>query len=47
MSVPEFAVDAWAVLAKNSDIKAKDYPFKYERSAYLEEGPVRDENQIN
>ena len=46
-SVPEFAVDAWAVLAKNTDKKAKDYPFKYERLAYMEKGPIRDEIQID
>ena len=47
LSVPEFAVDICAVLAKNADRKAKACIFKSDKSIYLEVEPVRDGNQVN
>ena len=47
LSVPDFAVDLCAVLAKDSDKKAKTTLFMSEWWVYLEEEPVGDKNQID
>ncbi len=47
LSVPEFAVDVCAVLAKEINKKAKARLFMKESSVYLEGGPVGDKSQTN
>ena len=47
LSIPEFAADICAVLAKDINKRAKARPFMNEESVYFLEEPVRDRNQIN